>query len=685
MQNKPSSNLFFQLLGGLFLLFLSLSINAQKTEQTYLDSIDKYKYSSPDKAKKLIDESFKKFPSDSNQLNLYRRLGDYYWYKALLDSSIANYKNALNLAIKSNNKKQEAGLNNDIGYLYMEKSNYNKSLEYYSKAQKLSNKYNIESTKILSATYMGLVYSRLKDSANALQYQKQALQLYINDKDESGEATILNNIGSTYFNSDDYSNAIKYYLKSSALDKKLNNLINYYQTQNNIGICYTRLKDYDNAINYFSIATKGLIELNNKKSLIHTYFFLSNIYYQKKDFKKSEEYEKKFYEIFNQTKDTIALMNYKGSRAPLQAANGDFKNAYYNSFAYYSYKDSINELMHKKSLVEQQVEFDVNKKQNEIDLLNKDNKLKENEAKKNQIILYFLLGFSALMIVTVYISIRSYINKRKANNLITQQHQEVTKQKDIIEEHQKEILDSIHYAKRIQNTIITHTEFIDANIPNNFIFFHPKDIVSGDFYWATKKDSYFYFAVCDSTGHGVPGAFMSLLNIGFLSEAINEKNISSPDKIFDYVREKLIAGMSKEGQKDGFDGTLLKIKYENNKLLIEYASANNKPILIKNSEILELEADRMAVGYGEKKDNFKLYQLELEPNETLYLYTDGFADQFGGPKGKKFKYKQLNEFLRDISKQDLHTQKEMLQLRFNEWKGNLEQVDDVCVVCIKTS
>jgi serine phosphatase RsbU (regulator of sigma subunit) len=254
-------------------------------------------------------------------------------------------------------------------------------------------------------------------------------------------------------------------------------------------------------------------------------------------------------------------------------------------------------------------------------------------------------------------------------------------QKRVIEEKQIEIIDSINYAKRIQYALLAHEDFLNLNIPNNFVYFNPKDIVSGDFYWATKKDNKFYLAVCDSTGHGVPGAFMSLLNIGFLSEAINEKDIEKPNEVFNYVRMRLIDSLGKEEHKDGFDGILICIDLVSKN--ITYTAANNKPILISNQQIIELKSDRMPVGKGEKKENFNLYSLNYSPGDYLYLYTDGYADQFGGLKGKKFKYKPLNELLLLNHLKPDREQKNILVNKFNEWRNNLEQVDDILIIGIK--
>jgi ligand-binding sensor domain-containing protein/serine phosphatase RsbU (regulator of sigma subunit) len=306
---------------------------------------------------------------------------------------------------------------------------------------------------------------------------------------------------------------------------------------------------------------------------------------------------------------------------------------------------------------------------------------------------------------------------------VIEQKKEVEIQRDTAEEQrllvqskQKEITDSINYAKRIQYSLLAQDELLQKNLPEYFVFFKPKDIVSGDFYWATKVpgikhnvpeqknekkegvvdtgyevlDS-FYLAVCDSTGHGVPGAFISLLNISFLNEAINEKNISAPNEVFNYVRNRLV--QNAEVGKDGMDGTLIRIKTldvagMSEIVLFDYASANNKPIVVRNGQIIDLNVDKMPVGKGDIMKPFNAYGFPVKKGDMLYFYSDGFGDQFGGDSsqrlgGKKYKVKRLQKFLLEISNLKTAEQKQKLYNEFNAWKGNLEQVDDVCVLGVR--
>ena len=366
----------------------------------------------------------------------------------------------------------------------------------------------------------------------------------------------------------------------------------------------------------------------------------------------------------------------------------DYKNAVIYNEKYVAIKDSIDQQVYSEKMLEVETKFDLERKEKEIALLNKDKKVQEAELdKKKGWIGFFIVLIGAFVLLSVII-IRSNVNRKKANKLLSQLNNdlhlsknEIETQKHIVEEKQKEIIDSINYAKRIQSTLLAHADFLKANIPNNFVLFKPKDIVSGDFYWAAEHGDKFYLAVCDSTGHGVPGAFMSLLNIGFLSEAIKERNITEPHMVFNYVRQRLIDGISRDGQKDGFDGILLCLDKRTKKM--SYSAAHNAPIIIRNGEILELQKDKMPVGIGERKESFTLFEIDHKPDDSLYLYTDGYADQFGGPKGKKFLYKRLVDLLKTISPDDIHQRGNKLNLKFEEWKGTLEQVDDVLVIGIK--
>lgn len=264
---------------------------------------------------------------------------------------------------------------------------------------------------------------------------------------------------------------------------------------------------------------------------------------------------------------------------------------------------------------------------------------------------------------------------------------EVVKQKEIIEEKQKEILDSINYAKRIQYALLASDELLQKNLKEHFIFFKPKDVVSGDFYWAYElSNDYFAMINADSTGHGVPGAIMSILNISSLNEAVKENDLTQPAEILNATRKKIITHLSNDGSadggKDGMDCSLVCFDLKNNKL--SYAAANNPVWVVRGTELIALPADRMPVGKHERdKVEFAQSNFDLQRGDVVYTLTDGFPDQFGGPEGKKFKYKPLQQLLISISHLPMAEQQTILNQTFTDWIGHHEQIDDVCVIGVR--
>jgi serine phosphatase RsbU (regulator of sigma subunit) len=225
-----------------------------------------------------------------------------------------------------------------------------------------------------------------------------------------------------------------------------------------------------------------------------------------------------------------------------------------------------------------------------------------------------------------------------------------------------------------------------------FILYRPKDIVSGDFYFALahktagRENERFYLCTADCTGHGVPGAFMSMLNISYLNEAIIERNISKPNEILDHIRSEIITSLNPEGSeeesKDGMDCSLC--AYDFKKMEMEFSAANNPVWIVRDKTVIECKPDKMPVGkYHDTMNPFTFNKVDIKKGDVVYTFTDGYADQFGGPKGKKFKYKQLEELLLSIHEKDMDEQKKILNDKFENWKGNLEQVDDVLVIGIK--
>ncbi|MBL7900800.1 MAG: DUF4154 domain-containing protein [Bacteroidia bacterium] len=300
------------------------------------------------------------------------------------------------------------------------------------------------------------------------------------------------------------------------------------------------------------------------------------------------------------------------------------------------------------------------------------------------IIIIFSLGFISL--VFLLFAIRSNIQRKKANQLLFEQKKEVENQKQLVDEKQKEIVDSINYARRIQTALMAHDKLLSKHLPEHFVLFRPKDIVAGDFYWATSTPGGFMYVTGDCTGHGVPGAFMSLLNISKLNETINQKNITRPDLVFNDIRNEITRALnpedSTEDSKDGMDAVLCKLDLRGMKL--QYAAANNSFYVIRNKEVIVCKADKMHVGKAFNATGlFTYYEMDLQKGDCIYTFSDGYSDQFGGPNRKRFKSVQLKELLLHISEKPMPEQRTILNEKFESWKGNIEQIDDVLVIGVR--
>jgi sigma-B regulation protein RsbU (phosphoserine phosphatase) len=274
--------------------------------------------------------------------------------------------------------------------------------------------------------------------------------------------------------------------------------------------------------------------------------------------------------------------------------------------------------------------------------------------------------------------IRIRLELAKSKEIIEEKHEEVLLQK-------KEITDSINYARSIQRAFIPTEEQFNSYFKDSFVYFKPKDIVSGDFYWAYQKENLLFYATADCTGHGVPGGFMTMLGLSFLDDIIESKATTNPASALNLIRDKIVNTLKQSGNigenKDGMDITVCCIDQTKNELT--YSSANNSLYLIRNNEVAIHKGDKQPCGFYHDNKPFTSHTISLMPNDCIYTFTDGFADQFGGPKGKKFRYKQFEETLLNNVNDPFSVQKNKLSSALEAWKGNLDQVDDILVIGIK--
>ena len=609
-------------------------------------------------------------PEDSNKVNLYYSLSRHYdVFKS--KENIEWNLTALDLSKKIKFSRGIKRHYADIIRFLFQRGVYDLAIAYYHDYENYLIENNFNDELLASYNMYGNLLSRQKKTSEALKYYHKARGFQLTRKNYPMYANVLNNISIVCIHIEQYDSALIYSSIAISIFKQNNSSSALANSILGIGEIYLKKGDLKNAESKVFESIDIYQAVNEIHGLCNCNYVLGQIYLQggryeeaivvtTKALKSAKELH--FLEIerdcFNNLSQAYHLLN-------------NDSEAYKNHVLYKSISDSLAAENLQGKMLEMEVKYDISQKEGQ--LKEQQFEIDSKNKQRNYLVLIVLV-----ILILFFISFRAYNQKKKANAIIYEQ-------KKLVDEKQKEVFESINYAKRIQFALLANSDILKTNLPEHFVLFKPKDIVSGDFYWATKKDNRFYLAVCDSTGHGVPGAFMSLLNISFLNEAITEKNILEPNQILNHVRKRLIENVSQEGGQDGMDGILLCIETNSNsnKKTLTYSSGNNAPILISNNVIIELSKDKMPIGKGEKSDSFTLNTIDCKYGDTIYLYTDGFADQFGGPKGKKFKYKQLNELLLSISTQTSNNQSEILSDNFNTWKGNLDQVDDVCIVGIR--
>jgi serine phosphatase RsbU (regulator of sigma subunit) len=432
---------------------------------------------------------------------------------------------------------------------------------------------------------------------------------------------------------------------------------------------------------------KMKLELGNQKELSLSYGNIGSLYTILKKYKDAESYLLKSLNIADSIGSLEMQTNQHKSLSDLYTKTGKYLLALDHYKKSILIRDSMFNKENTEKLVRSEMNFEFEKKQA---IEKSENEKKEaiarQEKQKQRIILFSVV---AGLIVVLFFSV-SLFNRfkltEKQKKIIEGQKEEVEKKNEMIEEKQNAILDSINYAKRIQIALLASDKLLKDNLHDYFVLFKPKDIVAGDFYWGSVTPEGFIYVTGDCTGHGVPGAFMSLLNISMLSEAINQKQILRPDLILNHVRREIIQALNPEGSaeesKDGMDVIICKLDLE--KMKLEFAAANSSFIIVRNNEIIHCKCDKMPVGKSYDNNTLFTYNtINLSKGDVIYTFTDGYADQFGGPKGKKYKYKQLENLLLSNSHFSMAEQKQLLDDFFENWKGVLEQVDDVCVIGVR--
>ena len=567
---------------------------------------------------------------------------------------MGDYENALSSFLKSydifekkGNKHAMSNLSNSIGNVYTGLRNHRKAIESFQASYDLAKEVGNGYMMAVASIGLGNSYN---DDGNT----DKALEYFINAKNEFDKvkmsyplAVSYASIASVYEKKNNYDGALKNYEEAIRLAREINEQYVIAMSYRGMAAVYTKQGMYRDALAHLTVALSMSQQAKARDNMKDIYLDIANVYREQKDYAK-------------------ALENYE---------------------LYAQYKDSIFNEQSANSISEMQTRYDTDRKEKEIELLNKNQQIKDEALKRQYVVSYSVGGGLLLVLGMAFVMYRGYVQKRKANVLLADQNKEIQDQKSIIEEKSRGIVDSIRYAERIQQALFPEASVVRELLPDSFIFYKPKDIVSGDFYWIENRHGKIYFAAVDCTGHGVPGALMSIVGYNGLNQAVNEYMLQRPGEILDHLNKnvKSMLGRKEENSAvmDGMDISLC--AYDSKARSIEFAGAFNSLYHVREGVLTELKGDKTPItaSVREHRTSFTTQAIDVHKGDCLYLFTDGFADQFGGPQGKKFKYSNLKGLLVNISHMPMSQQREKLSQAFDAWRGDLEQVDDVLVMGVK--
>jgi len=618
-----------------------------------------------DQKKETLNDS----KSLDKQVKLLLEIGNLY-YSTQRDSSILYLTEAYKLSQNIDDLILRSDVLYALGNTYQEIDNEKSSI-YLFEALDLAKKSNDQAS--IAENYNDL----------AADYYKKSMRIRFDTQDSSGIAFCYNNLGIIHMLKGEYDTGLEYWTKSLDLKLILKDSLSAANTMANIAIYYKDIGRTIEALNYFKSALDLELKLNKLDRASRSYTYLGDLHMSIEQYTPAV----KAYQTSLLLMDSVGLKFDK--LEPLLGISrayqkrGDFEDAYLVLEDYRKLNLIYQDSAKSKATKELAAKYETTQKEKENALLKSENEakdalIKEEEAKTALKVAnnrYLWIGIGLISIILILIG---FALKRARNSKI-----EIELQKDIVDEKNKEITDSISYAKRLQEAILPTKQSIESVFPESFVLYLPKDIVAGDFYWMEQQENRTLFAVADCTGHGVPGAFVSVVCNNALNRAVREFQLKRPNEILDKVTDLVIETFEKSNQdvKDGMDIALCSLNHETHKL--EYAGANNSLYYIQNGEFNEVKASKQPVGKYDARIPFVNHIIAPQKGDCFYLFTDGYADQFGGKKGKKFKYKNFKQLLIDNHQEPMIEQNKHLVSVFAEWKKEHEQIDDVCVAGIK--
>jgi len=645
---------------------------------------------------------------DTLKIPMLFELGEQYRYNQP-DSALIYFQEALEISEQQGSLRLQGNSKRYIGMVKESQGMYDKALEEYFAALTFYEKAGLRQGIASSYNDIAIIHYFQESLELCMEYLTLSFEIKKELGDQEGMANYYTNMSSLYTSLGQYEESLGYTLKSIDLYKELDDQIGIAVGYGNIGTIQFHLRNYEASLENHLQSVEIHQEINNKDGMAHSLSNVAGLYMlmadsaartdnQRQEYiKQAIIYGNRAYGLADEL-DAVYVQNYAASTLKnAYRETGNPGKALEYAEIFIITRDSLFNEEKTRAIEEMDTKYETEKKQQQIELqesqiMARDAKIQQQKTLRNALITG-LLGVVLIIIVVVL----AYIQKRRdnwkikeKNEQILEANEELTVLNEAISKQNNEIMDSISYAQRIQTAMMPPVSYFNELLDEAFILYKPRDIVSGDFFWIRQVNQYIILAAADCTGHGVPGAFMSLLGISYLNEIVQRREITQASEVLNELRRQIKNSLRQHGQpdetKDGIDMALCVI--DQKKRNLQYAGAFNPLYLIReeqgNAELMEYKADRMPLGYHHGKDRaFTNHDIKLEIGDTFYIFSDGFIDQKGGPDQKKFMSKEFKNLLQGIHDLPLFDQKNILEKTLSSWMGDQDQIDDILVVGVR--
>ena len=605
-------------------------------------------------------------------------IGLIYWYTNSFASALESFEKLLVISKKIGDKKGIATAFNNKGLIFMYQGNYKDAIGNFYKSLKIKEEIGDKAGVGISYLNIGNIYLNQGNNEMALSFFSKSLEINRALKDKKYEATNLNNMGIAYVEMGNPHKALEYYINARDIYREIGDKKGLAMAYSNVGLIYSELSELENALDNLMESLEIYMEIGDEQGMGVSYSNIANVYLKQKKIDEAFRFINKAINLLKPIGYKVGIKDAYSVLINIYKEKKDYKQALTYHKMYTDIKDSLLNESSNEQITEMNTKYESEKKEKDIQLLTKDKALQQSEIGRQKLIRNsFIIGL-LLALVLAYVLFNRFQLTRK--------------QKHIIEAQNDQIVESINYSKRIQDSLLPSIESMQKALPGLFVFNLPKNIVSGDFYFFKEFKNYILLACVDCTGHGVPGGFMSTLG-SLLLDKIADNEALKPSEILTRLNDEIVRILHQQAGgeiQDGMDLSVCLIDRNNHS--IEFSGARNGIIVVSGDSATRYKASPLPVGGNYMKKgkpverNFQTQNISLNPTDWVYMYTDGFIEQVGGPENMPMNYGQFETQLINLSKKQTAVEKtNMLETSLVSWSGNNERTDDVLILGFQVS